>query len=105
MGLGSLVAALEPEMCALHLYHDRATLELSIQPASVAEAIDGVVSAVERLAASDRAAWQACETRSCNIGIQAGIEPYAATFVVPPSCIAGLGRIGADLVFTVYCPR
>jgi hypothetical protein len=101
-GLARIVKALRPAMLALHCSDQEATLELAVQPASAAQGLDEIATAVRRLPSELKAAWDACGTRRMDVGVAAGREPRHMLFVVPHPTLLRLSEIGADLVFTVY---
>jgi Immunity protein 53 len=80
----------------------KCTLELANQPASPEDAIRQFTALVERLPAPARADWDRCSLRSMNIGLQAGYEPYSAAFQLPFEVLAALGKLQAEVTFTVY---
>ncbi len=80
----------------------KCTLELANQPASPEDAISQFVALLERLPAPARAEWDGCSLRSMNIGVEAGHEPHSAAFRLPFEVLAALGKLRAEVVFTVY---
>ena len=103
-GMRELVHALEPSMLVLQVTDTEASLEHREQPQSVEEGLHWLVQVVENLPAEARAQWDACETRTMNVGIQADSQPHEALFPVSRDAMAALLRIGADLLFTIYAP-
>ncbi|MGE6760649.1 hypothetical protein ACQKGO_21710 [Corallococcus interemptor] len=103
-GVRELVHALEPFMLILRVTDTEASLEHREQPGSVEEGLHWLVQVVENLPAEARRLWDACETRTMNVGIQADSKPHEALFPVSRDAMTALLRIGAELLFTVYAP-
>ncbi|WP_375761292.1 hypothetical protein [Corallococcus exercitus] len=103
-GVRELVQALEPSMLVLRVTDTEASLEHREQPQTVEEGLHWLVQVVERLPAEARKHWDACETRTMDVGIQAESQPTATLFPVSRDAMAALLRIGAELLFTVYAP-
>ncbi|GMT97182.1 hypothetical protein KH5H1_13010 [Corallococcus caeni] len=103
-GVRELVQALEPSMLVLRVTDTEASLEHREQPQSVEEGLHWLAQVVESLPSDARKHWDACETRTMDVGIQADSQPTAALFPVSRDAMAALLRIGAELLFTVYAP-
>jgi hypothetical protein len=103
-GVRELVQALEPSMLVLYVTDTEASLEHREQPQSVEEGLHWLVQVVEKLPAEARRHWDACETRTMDVGIQADSKPLATLFPVSREAMAALLRIGAELLVTVYAP-
>lgn len=101
-GLAGLVRTLEPRMFALRKTRTQATLELSEQPGTLAEAIGRIVEAVKQLSPAPRRTWNNCRTRNLNIGIASACNPHEAAFVLPASVLKRAVSVNADVVITVY---
>ncbi|NOK35335.1 hypothetical protein [Corallococcus exercitus] len=103
-GVRELIQALEPSMLVLRMTDTEASLEHREQPQSVEEGLHWLAQVVESLPADARRQWDACETRTMDVGIQAEPQQVAALFSVSRDAMAALLRIGAELLFTVYAP-
>lgn len=91
-------------MIVLHKTAQEASVELNERFSNPQEAIAALVSLTESLPAQAREIWDRSESRTMNIGIQAGSAPYAASFAISRECIELLARIGGDTAITVYAP-
>ena len=60
---------------------------------------------VRRLRGAARTAWQKASSREFDIGIQAGLEPHAAEWVLSRKVIDVVHDVGAHVRLTVYSPR
>jgi len=60
------------------------------------------VRLVRALSADARRAWNECDDRCLNVGIQAGSAPDAEVFRIAAESVAGIAEIGARLEITVY---
>jgi Protein of unknown function (DUF2442) len=60
---------------------------------------------VRRLRGPARTAWQKASSREFDIGIQAGLEPHAAEWVLSRKVINAVHDVGAHVRLTVYSPR
>ena len=60
---------------------------------------------VRQLRGAGRAAWQKASSREFDIGIQAGLEPHAAEWVLSRKVLDVVHRVGAHIRLTVYSPR
>lgn len=83
---------------------DFADVELAEQPQSIDDAILKFYNIIHILPQNARAIWNNCETRSMNIGIQAGTTPYSEHFRISDKTISRLAEINAEIVMTVYAP-
>ncbi|WNG36373.1 hypothetical protein F0U61_23870 [Archangium violaceum] len=101
-GVRALVQALEPSTTIMRLTDTEATLEHKEQPPSVDEALLWLAQLVEGLPPEARALWDSCDTRTMNVGIQAGEQPHQELFPVSLAAMAALLRVKANLLVTVY---
>ena len=79
-------------------------LELARSPKTPTEAIRRFAALGTRLRGRARAAWAVSE-KELDIGIQGGLRPDPAEWVVEAKAVAEAARIGARLRVTVYSPR
>jgi hypothetical protein len=79
-------------------------MELGSEFASLEETAANFVALLESLSPRARNIWDEFETRILNVGVQAGSEPYAASFEISSETIASLARAKVGVIFTVYAP-
>jgi hypothetical protein len=88
----------------MHTEANWASFELTWQPASPEDAIAGFAKVIRSLSARGRAAWERCEVRTMNIGVEAGREHPAGIYPLRRASLKLLEQLGADVVLTVYPP-
>jgi hypothetical protein len=79
-------------------------LELARSPKIPTEAIRRFATLATRLRGRAKAAW-AISAKELDIGIQGGVTPDPAEWVVEAKAVTEAARIGARLRVTVYSPR
>ena len=72
---------------------------------SLDETIVKLVELIKSLPSQARNIWDQCEARELNIGIQAGNEPYAATFAISSKAVLMLAEAKFEVIITTYAPR
>jgi hypothetical protein len=102
-GVGRLLKALGKRVRVHHAEETWAAVELAWpQPSSAEDAIERYAKLVRKLSAAGRAAWKRCESRTMNIGIEAGTEHRAGTYRLGRESLALIAELEADVLFTVY---
>ena len=102
-GLDELINAFNSSAFVLSKTEHQASFELSeIYPASIDEAVLHFSVLIKAFPLHIRTLWEQCEVRQMNIGIQGGVEPYAAYFALSENAVLLLASIHAEIVFTVY---
>jgi hypothetical protein len=86
---------------------DFASVELnsSGDDPTLEETIRGFATLIEGLPGAGQRIWDQCQSRSMNIGIQAGREPHSVEFVLSKESINRLAAIGCEIAITVYGAR
>ena len=79
-------------------------LELARAPKTPTEAIRRFATLATRLRGRAKAAWTVSE-KELDIGIQGGLSPNPAEWVIEAKAVTEAARIGARLRVTVYSPR
>jgi hypothetical protein len=100
--LDELLKQLEPCVLVLNQSGQDASIELNAQCTSLDECLAKWIELVQSLPDKGKAAWDRCEFRRMNIGIQAGHEPHAAHFALSSGTVLSLASLQTDIVFTVY---
>lgn len=77
-------------------------LELAKDPRDAQDAMLGFVRVIESLQDQPRRAWEECDDRCLNIGIQGTPGPHAAAFRISAATLARTAALGARLEITVY---
>jgi hypothetical protein len=80
-------------------------LMLSRQPTSPADAILSFAKLVTKLPPAARAVWDTAVRREFDIGIETGVEPNVAEWVLEPKVMKAATELGAQLRITVYAPN
>ena len=101
-GLENLIEAMSPHVVILHQTKETASLELSEETPNLDEAIIRFAQLIAALPPQAKNIWNQCERRSMNIGIQAGLEPRSAAFLLSSKAVSALTDIRSEIVFTVY---
>jgi hypothetical protein len=103
-GIEELLGYLEPSMLVLNKTAMEATLELNQEYDSLEETVAGFIAVVRSLPPPAISLWERCELRRMNIGVQAGMQPHQALFVLSKDAVASLADVRAEVMFTVYAP-
>jgi len=107
--LRPLLEAWSDRVSTLHVDKDGrkhwVVLELTTQPSDPERGILAFCRLVRRLRGPARTAWQKASSREFDIGIQAGLEPHAAEWVLSRKVINAVHDVGAHVRLTVYSPR
>jgi hypothetical protein len=106
--LRPLVKGFGTKVDVLYVGRDRgrhsARLEIS-QHARTATA-DSIIRAfcrlIEGLGERERLMWNNATVRSFSVGIQAGTKPNTRDFVIRPSTVKAVSKLGAEIVLTIY---
>jgi hypothetical protein len=101
-GLAEVVKHLEGPMFVLHATANQATLELRMQQQDPEAAILLICAHLESAPPQARAAWDSCDVRRFDIGVQAGAAPHCARFVLGAAALVAAARLRSEVVFTVY---
>ena len=78
---------------------------LARQPLSPEDAILGFARLVSKLPANAKRIWNNATHKECDIGIQSGFQPKPAEWVLEPTVIKAVARLGAQIRITVYSPE
>jgi hypothetical protein len=108
--LSGLVAALGETVFALYEgpWKSRyaAILELAIPSKMTTMTADGeirrFISLINALPSDARNYWDTAQSRTFNIGIQAGMQPHAHILRISNKTIEEAARLGADVAITTY---
>lgn len=104
--LRELTDALKPEIIIMNdEVMGFSTYEHAQQFETINEGIALFFKSIEKLSLSARGLWQQCDSRVMNVGIQAGIEPYSAHFLISEKSLEFLRALHASVEFTIYCAR
>jgi hypothetical protein len=101
-GLDVLIEGFGAAVIVLHKTPHEASLELGEEHRSLEETVLHFLDVIEALPAGPRNAWNRCEYRRLNVGIQAGRHPHATEFAISKEAISLVGKAQLDLVITVY---
>jgi hypothetical protein len=104
-GLEELLRSMAPSVIVLHQAEQSASVELNEDSLSLDETIVKLVELIKSLPSQARNIWDQCEARELNIGIQAGNEPYAATFAISSKAVLMLAEAKFEVIITTYAPR
>ena len=100
--LRALVDALGPAVLLMNLQERFASVELAQGGEDLEGAVRAFVKCVEALAPEARRLWAACERRTLNVGLQAGLRPHALELGLTHEALSRLAALGADLALTLY---
>jgi Protein of unknown function (DUF2442) len=107
--LRPLLEAWSDRVSTLHVDKDGrkhwVVLELTTQPSDPEKGVLAFCRLARRLRGPARTAWQKASSREFDIGIQAGLEPHAAEWVLSRKVIDAAHDVGAHVRLTVYSPR
>jgi len=103
-GLEELLKSLGSSVVVLHQSKHEASVELVSEFGTLEETAANFVALIESLSPRARNIWDEFESRTLNVGIQAGSEPHAASFEISSETIASLARAKVAVIFTVYAP-
>jgi len=78
--------------------------EATFDPGTPDETIRALVTIVEALPVQLRDAWNQCESRYFDIGIEAGTRPPAGAFELSGETIRLLASVRGEIRITVYPP-
>ena len=78
---------------------------LARQPLSPEDAILGFAKLVSKLPANAKRIWNNATHKEFDIGIQSGFQPKPAEWVLEPTVIKAVARLGAQIRITVYSPE
>lgn len=82
------------------------TLWLELVPSEkcLDEAISRYAALFDALPPELQAAWNSCDDRCVNVGVQAGFHPHAFPLLASRDSISELARLGIRLKVTLYAP-
>ena len=107
MDLDPLVHALGSAVLTLHAdkigQRHWVRLELMRQPKSPSQAIRGFSRIVGRLPKQARKIWDQA-AKELDIGVQGGLNPLTAEWVLEPTVVQMTCKLGAQVRFTLYSP-
>ncbi|MBZ4397287.1 MULTISPECIES: hypothetical protein [unclassified Myxococcus] len=103
--LEELIPVLEQKLVLVSQEGPRATFELNEQPTNPDEAIQGLCAVVDSLEGRARDLWDACTTRSFDIGIEGGTEPHSTIWPLQVDTLTKMARLRGTLAITVYAAR
>ena len=101
-GLDELISLLSSSVIVLHKTQHEASVELNESYTSLEDTVVGWINLIESLPPEARDILSRCESRSMNIGVQAGSQPKAAMFAISRETTSRLAEWQFELVFTVY---
>jgi hypothetical protein len=104
-GLEELLRSMAPSVIVMYQAEQSASVELNEDSLSLDQTIVKFVELIKSLPSQARNIWDQCEARELNIGIQAGNEPYAATFAISSKAVSMLAEAKFEVVITTYAPR
>jgi hypothetical protein len=82
-----------------------AILELSFRSNTTAEGeIRRFLSLIKKLPEKARNLWDSAQTRTFNIGIQAGLHPHSYMMKISNKTMEEAAQLGADVAITTYAP-
>lgn len=84
-----------------HADPTRASLELDADVADIDVAVRGFSRIVAGFPPRIARKWQACTSRSLNIGIQPGVRPYASEFSISRTSLALIEKHKFEVAITV----
>ncbi len=103
-----LLYALEQRAACLHKSTNRGRSRASYESIHYARTVEltlrALVDLLERLPPPCRRAWRAARVRDFNVGLQAGRLPHSCEFVLEPTTVERVARLGGRVVVTVYAP-
>ena len=103
--LDALLEYMGDSVIAMYQTASLAAVELSDQYPTLDETIRGFAALIESLPEQGRRIWERCQSRSMNIGIQSGDEPYSVEFALSKESINRLAAMGCEIAITVYGAR
>jgi len=65
----------------------------------------GFAKLVSKLPANAKRIWNSATDKEFDIGIQGGFQPKPAEWVLEPTVIKAVARLGAQIRITVYSPE
>jgi hypothetical protein len=77
-------------------------LEVSAPGLDLSHTLSRLLRWVQELPPTARRSWNAASRRVFDIGIQAGLEPHETHWTIPPTHVAALAKVKAEIVLTVY---
>ena len=104
-GLDELLRSMAPSVIVMYQAEQSASVELNESYLSLDETIVKLAELIKSLPFHARNIWDQCEARELNIGIQAGNEPYAATFAISSKAVLMLAEAKFEVIITTYAPR
>jgi hypothetical protein len=99
--LENLIALLEPQIMALHSDAYSATLELSLDPTDIDDAIFRFFSAIKEKENAFEI-WNNCKKKRANIGIQSGNSPHQIVLSMSKFSLHLLEQLDMDISITIY---
>ena len=101
-GLDDLLAAFAADTIVLNRADDFASLEAVTDSSTLDAAVTRLLDVIAALPPAAQALWRACETRTFNIGLRAGVSPGGMIFDLPAGTVQRLAAAGAGIAITVY---
>ena len=106
--LESLVAALGRRVCTHYVGREGRRYGAHVSLARTSRSADTTARAlarlIEKLPKAARRSWDTATAREFNIGIQAGVTPYAHEVRLSPATLAIISRLAGRVVVTTYSP-
>ena len=107
--LEPLVAAFGKRVVVLHVGRRRQGYEAHLEIAGNARTADAVIrkfaSLIHSLPGPARKLWDTAKRRDFNVGLQAGMQPFALEFSLEPETVQAAASLNARIVITVYAPE
>jgi hypothetical protein len=100
-----LLSSIEGSVALLRHEGRDASIELGGPSVSLEQTALGMIDLLRGFRPDVRRIWDRLERRSLNVGIQAALEPYSASFALSARTFGLLAGLGFDLVLTVYAPH
>ncbi len=77
-------------------------LELCSHPRDVCERVCAFVKRVTALPPHAKRVWDRAQTRTFDIGIQAGLGPYPFEMILDPNAVQAIANAGGQVQVSVY---
>ena len=95
---------IESSVVVLNHADEFASIELPRESAPLEETVMGLVELIGALEPDAKRIWDRLESRSLDVGIQAGCKPHSASFAISVKAVGLLAALKFEIAFTVYAP-
>jgi hypothetical protein len=82
--------------------HYQANLEVAAYIRTADSVIRRLAKLIEGLPKPARRMWDQARSKTFNIGIQSGFEPFSREFLISGAAVDAVARVGGSIVITVY---